>query len=629
MEETKTCNEEYSWDSFTQDVLYKPLIEFFNNITANPKCDIVFVSRKAYCLFLLMREKKAVTFDGFYIYTDRAVASRNMPLGNESEMVILVDDTIRTGDNLYEACLEVVKKTNYRFVALKVFLGDEDFDENGFRSKILKLQNTFLEKFIDFELFLNQEKLYKKLGLMNNEIASMRFRFSAIETLLFHENGIPYCAELPILGEKLDGRMNSSYEILFTIRQYQMLQEDDGWWKFFKCDQMGYRQKKIENAVFIMKDGPFYGAMPEFIHDFVIRAQINKRTDGRVGIVFSPFAILKSVKYNELEDFFFHVFRNTSYARIMQNKKEKQPTTFKCNYYKTLYRAIVYVYSYCAGYIFKNYLEQVTNMQIGFQEKDNVYCYEPAFISSVKMIFMNGVNDLFLNTYLFKGFTDVENIVNVNNITSKYGRISNTYSGVYYFLWSTFNELKRVRGIKADIGRKSFLSLEELQEAIYKSSSGSFDFDTLKDTFTACLCAMLEQSKITNEFYFDEEHQIVYRGFKYAENGEATFELQEKIMFIAVRAYLMKLIERGFTQKEIEEDFLNSQRYRIFLLMLQDWLLRNNLWNTIITPEAFSMYSEHYRKSIIDICEKLDFLVENKKPAYVSMIEEYVYSLQI
>lgn len=625
MEETKTCTEEYSWGSFTQDILYQPLIAFFNNITANKNSDIVFVSRKAYCLFLLMREKKVVTFDGFYIYTDRAVASRNMPLGNENKMVILVDDTIRTGDNLYEACLEVVKKTDYKLVNLEVFLGDEDFDENEFGNKIAKLQNTFLGKLINFKLFLD----HAKLGLMDIDIASMRFKFSAIETLLFHENGIPYCAELPILGEKLDGRINSSYEMLFTNRQYQMLQEDDGWWKFLKCDQMGYRQKKIENAIFIMKDGPFYGAMPEFIHDFVIRAQINKKADGKVGIVFSPFAILKSVKYNELEDFFFHIFRNTSYARSMQNKKIAQSVDFGSNYYKVIYRAIVYVYSYCAGYIFKSYLEQVTNKQIEFQEKDNIYCYEPAFISSVKAIFMNGVNDLFLNTYLFKGFTDVENIVNVSNITSKYGRISNTYSGVYYFLWSTFNDLKRARGINTSIGKKSFLSLEELQEAIYKSSSGSFDFDVLKDTFTACLCAMLEQSKITNEFYFDEEHQIVYRGFKYAENGEATFELQEKIMFIAVRAYLMKLIERGFTQKEIEEDFLNSQRYRIFLLMLQDWLLRNNLWNTIITPEAFSMYSEHYRKSIIDICEKLDFLVENKKPAYVSMIEEYVYSLQI
>ena len=632
MEETKT-NNEYTWKDFTHNNLYDPLIKFFIGIIHNKDSDIIFVSRKAYCLFLLMKEKYQAIFEGLNIYTDRVILSKDKPLGENVKNVILVDDTIHTGDNLFDACYEVVTKTQYTNILLTVFLGDEDFDVNGFKKRVQSLSPN-----VEFTLYSEQKKLYSAIRNEQQndqntpDPASFRLRFSAIETLLFHENGIPYCAELPILKEeieKINEEPKCPYEILFTKEQYQMLQKEDKSWKFIKCDQMGFQQTTIENAVFTMKHGSFYGAVPEFIYDFVIRAQINQKSDDQVGIVFSPFAILKSVKYDELEDFFFHIFEDTPYINTIQSKKEAARSDFKNNYYKVLYRSIVYVYSYCAGYIFKNYLKKITDKQVVFQDMNDKYCFDPLFIESVKLIFSNGVNDLFLKTFLFRGFTDVEKYFNAHNFTSKYGRISNTYSGVYYFLWSAFNEFKRARGRKADTGRKSFLSLEELQEAIYISSSGSFDIDVLKDTFTACLCAMLEQSKITNDFYFDAEKQIVYRGFKYAENGEATFELQEKIMYIAFRAYLMKLKGKGFTQEEIEEVFSDSYNYKYFLLMMRDWLTRNNLWNNIITPEAFSMYAEHYKKSIFSTWKELDFLVEDKSPVYVSMIEEYIYSLKI
>ena len=109
--------------------------------------------------------------------------------------------------------------------------------------------------------------------------------------------------------------------------------------------------------------------------------------------------------------------------------------------------------------------------------------------------------------------------------------------------------------------RKKFLTVKELQDAIRISSIEDKISEDVKYTVTACLCAMLEQEKITNEIAYDGNEKVVYRGFKYGINGETTFDLSEKIFYIAILSYKNKLSDEQY-----------KKNYNIFMVILKKLL---------------------------------------------------------
>jgi hypothetical protein len=585
----------YTWEDFKNELFFSKLLVFFNELFDGDST-VIFVSRKSYCLFLLLREKNVISVGNNPIYADRLIMKSFNPERYRGNKVYLVDDTISTGKHLAEVCEEVLKRTKYENIVLKVFAKEKSFNEPEYR------KNFFKD---------NAEKI--NLEIKCEMDASDKLRFSSIETLLYHQENIPYFIELPYLAEK----GSSKDYIVLSRDEYKKLAEENDSWQFYKCDQLGYRQNIIENAVIIMKND-YSDSFPEFIYDFVVRIQIVTNNDFSKNVIFSPFAILKSVKFEELEKYFFDIFDETEYAECIRKQKTLDEKNYKALHYKTIYRAVVYAFSYYIGIRFTNYLENnIVDKELIFQAKNDQYCYDEEFMNSVHDIFENGYERFFLASYLYEGFSSVERRTNLLPFLGKYGRLENNFRTVYHFLWALFNELRENPSVisERDDELRKFLSIEELQEAI---SLNCFEKNSnIKDLLTRCICAMLEQSKIANEITYDEERTVVYRGFKFAENSEVVFDIAEKAFFAATFTYLRKVHEEKYKEK-----------YEKFLSVLKEFFVHNNLLGNVITSDEFQIYSEIYRKQSSnnksEQMNRLLFLIENDKPTYIRELCQYI-----
>lgn len=586
----------YTWEDFKKEKEYSRLLEFFQAFMESDST-IIFVSRKSYCLFLLLREKNVIKVGNNPIYADRLIMKSYNPDKYKGETVYLVDDTISTGNHLASVCKDVLERTRYNNIILKVFAKEKGFQDGAYIRK----------HFPEYEGRITLE-------IMETMEASEKLRFSSIETLLYHQESIPYLIELPYLAEK---NTTKDY-IVLQENEYEKLTEGNENWKFLKCDQAGYRQNLIEDAVIIMKNG-FHDAFPEFIYDFVIRVQIVTHKDRTRSVVLSPFAILKSVKFEELEEYFFNIYGKTRYADELKNQKEILRENYARYHYKTLYRAIVYAFSYYIGIRFIDYLKSdIPDKDITFQKRNNCFCYEDEFLTAIDDIFKTGTKDFFLSAYLYRGFSSVEKRSNLLPFIGKYGRLENSERTVFHYLLALFNDLREnpiAEYAQEEQVLQKFLSIEELQEAV--SLSCFEQNDEMKDILTGCLNSQLEQSKIANEFTYDEQKKVVYRGFKYAENSEAVFDVPEKVFYAAASSYLAKVHEEGY-----------EAQYERFLAILKEFLVHNNLFGSVITSDEFQIYSELYRKQphkdkSIQI-KRLEFLIENNKNYYIEALIHYI-----
>lgn len=593
MEQTE---QKYTWEDFKKEEIYQSLLDFFGEFSGDINDTVIFVSRKSYCLFLLLREKNEIRVGSNPIYVDRLIMKSYKPEFYRGETVYLVDDTISTGSHLAEVCREVIKRTDYKKIILKVFAKEKQFDEDEYVAQNFADVN----KVIMIETKIEME-------------TSQKLRFSSIETLIYHQENIPYFIELPYLAE--DNVSDLDY-VTLQEEEYRMLQRSRSW-KFYKCDQSGYRQNLIENAVIVMENG-FSNLFPEFIYDFVIRVQIVTNPDKTRNVIFSPFAILKSVRFEELEGYFFDIFRGTEYAQSISRQKGDLGAKYEFYHYKALYRAVVYVFSYYIGLQFIDFLDSnVIHRKLVFQRKNDKFCYEKMFIEAVDEIFVHGSEKFFLPAFLYKGFTNVEmrnSIISLFSSIGKYGRLESDFRTTYHYLWALFNDLREdasVKNTKNESLRK-FLSIEELQNAVSLSCFTS-DYE-IKDVLTCSICCMLEQSKISNEITYDEEKRVIYRGFKYAENSEAVFDVAEKAFYAAASSYLKKVHEDNYEKK-----------YKKFLSVLKEFFIHNRLLGSVITMDEFQIYSEFYRRqSNKKKMERLEFLIENKIPTYIKGVSDHI-----
>ena len=115
-------------------------------------------------------------------------------------------------------------------------------------------------------------------------------------------------------------------------------------------------------------------------------------------------------------------------------------------------------------------------------------------------------------------------------------------------------------------------------------------------------------------FEYDEEKRVIYRGFKYAENSEAVFDVAEKAFYAAASSYLKKVHEDNYEKK-----------YKKFLSVLKEFFIHNRLLGSVITMDEFQIYSEFYRRqSNKKKMERLEFLIENKIPTYIKGVSDHI-----
>lgn len=573
----------YSWNDFKSEEYYNSLKKFYNSIFENDKRtkkrkwdSVVFVSRKSYCLFLLLKSKGEITLNDTVIYSDRYTMKSMDKEMFRNQKICVVDDTVSTGRHIYDVYKMLRERAHESAeICLKVFAAEEGYEEN---ETILKLKRDF-NKAIDFEVIWSSDEILE---------------FCSKETMIMHMENIPYTMELPILVEE------NKDSIFLTEDEFKKLTETTDEWVFLSCDQVGISQQKLLYGIMVMQNNSLVEFMSELIFQLCIRLQIVPKDSG-YEIVAIPFAVLRSVHFQELYDLFQCIYKDTSYGQKMveylTEHKEKDA-------YIALYRAVVYCFSYYFSIEWKNYLLKCgIEKDVVYLTQNDTYNFEVEFIESTKQIF-EGSHKSFLHKmiqYPKLSLVNVKESESLKKYVNGFINGEKSYRFSALFVTGVIEEMRNIGtgailpGIEANQKNK-FLTIEEIMEFFYTIYPKEEESE-INRMFLKCACGMLGQSKLANEIYYDNDKKIIYRGFKYGENSEALLDLPSKIFYTAVKEYY----EVCRDTEEIRcidnnEESIYKKNYQSFISVFKIFLIQNGLYEKVISGDMLKLYEEFFRE---------------------------------
>lgn len=596
----------YTWMEFKEEWFFNELIEFYKmlfsqkNDERKEKWDsVVFVTKKAYCLFLLLTKKGLIDPGACEIYSDVYIMKNLDESLFLNKNICLVDDTISTGKHFIGIHKVIRDRTAVNKINCHVFMKSES-----------------LKKSKDFWKYAERNELDLNSWLQEEQSQNTILRFGSIESLLFHQEYIPYTVELPILTEQ------SKEYIELTKEEFARLKFGDGLWDFYECSQAGFYQNEIMSAVMIYNGDIITAIHKNFILKFAVRIQIVKNGED-YRIVALPFPILKSVDFEELYTLFRRIYDNTTYGNRIEEYRKGHSEDFAEWSYMAIYKAVSYNFSIYIGRLFKSYLEEITEgKELQYFGAYQKYSFETDFLESTAMIFENQNNSYLFKVLLTDDFNEVKCQNRLIPYVRKYAGHICDYKTLFMLIHEIIEEV-RCRQIlyvsaKVDIVQSDkFISITELQKLIY-SIYPTDEKKVLDVLMIMCITSMLGQGKIANAIYYDANENVVYRGFEYGENSEALLELPAKIFYVALKQF----VDKG--------DYLAYEKnYTGFLNALRFFLIKNRLWGSVVTNDDFRILSrifgerdeESLKKSIHD----REFIGEDDKdPVYISKLKSYI-----
>lgn len=599
----------YEWNDFTKEEFYPHLEEFFtklmplkNKKTAQKEA-IVFVSRKAYGLFLLWKKRNKLDDSGYQVYSDRFVMKNFDESLFENQRVKLVDDTISTGEHLKEVCKILKERTHANAIIPTIFIMSTD------------IKKKELEQEIGYSI-------ENKLTYNANKV----LRFSAIEMLILHKENIPYMVELPNIQEE-----DERYYISVSKEEYERMRQGNDMWSCFSYEQLGYEQNEVNTDVYIRKNHILQQQESNYIFEFNVRVQVTKAGD-QIRLVVIPFAVLKSIPYHKLLELFYLIFGETEYGKDMREYQSRMGEDFPEKSYVALYRAVVFNLSMYVGREFLSYLYEVLGGErlFGFGTENYKYNFEYRFIKSNLEIQKGNYTEFLMKLIGFEQTPKIGSIDNISlRLISDYQDIDFDYRTVSLYFLAVIEELKDMqhRDKKCE-----FLSIENYQELLEQTFPQEKK-EEQNDLLGVCISNMLGQSRISNELRFDRKEQVIYRGFRYGENSEAYFDLAAKIFYAAVKEYYDMLCEE--CENKLDKVYAEyRKRYGKFLVQLKTFLLEYDLYGSVVTRSEFKIYSKIFKMKRLEKLnsnmEKRNFLLDDQgRPYYIEVVQNYIRKTDI
>lgn len=586
----------YTWEEFENDCYYIQLIGFFNNLLRlydeDEKRVFVFISRRAFCIFLLLQQRGClVGWENVPVYSDRyAMKKLEFDFWLDRE-IVLIDDSVITGHHLKAAYAMIKRKVEKAKIIPYVFAMEEQWDDISFR------END--EIFRD----LQYEKVYTHSEIL---------KLSSIESLLFYECGIPYMVELPIITEKGEPELG----VNFSKTEFQSFQKGvEGVWTYRECKQVGYLQNEMTSGCLIFENNYLKRRFSELVQNLTVRLHIIREQDG-VRIILMPFAILKSADFSSLKSMAEALYLETDYMeRLKCFEKEcvERGKDFSEESYIALYRAVVYSISYYIGQEVCKYIDMVYDKEVVFFEKYNKYSFDREFLDSIKMVFQDDSEMRYIQrTFLLPAFKEIGCREKMSELYASVPIREYSYSHVYNAMLDIKNQYHLLYP-EQDL----FLSIEEMEE-FFKNKCMVSDYEQIDNCVSNCISGMLCQGLLVNTLRYDPQKNIIYRGFSFGENSDVFYSVSAKVFYAAVTAYY-RIIGENYNKK-----------YHFFVLNLYHFFKEQMLFETFISIDEFDFYVRYFAKAG-DTARQIknkEFLLDKRElPYYIKLVEEYIANL--
>lgn len=483
--------------------------------------------------------------------------------------IAIIDDTMNTGSAIREFYkLMRIQCNKSKIIPIICFLNDNYKPEER-------------EKDAD-------KDFYEDLIVMHKVPAALIGKMCIFETITFHEQLIPYIVDLPVLEWK---DQNGCWQRKFKLstEAFEKLCAGNIFWEFHRCDYRLIPGIEIEAGYFSFANPLLQMKFGSFLSEIVIKVQYQK-TETEVEVVFTPFAMMRSVKAEELEWCFEILFAETDYRDNMERPTKEG---LKLNYYTALYRAVVYCLSFYGGLKFIGYLDVSSPIRLHNEEQ-----FTDKFYQSIHKIFDINSEKQFNETgflhrvILLPEFTVVESQERTS-FADREKRIVD-YSGDdwYAFLYEKIIYAKR------HFHERRHLTCEEFEQSM-ANRVGPHEDDREQALATRLQLEALNKSILSNYLFFDERRRVVYRGYRYGENSELLLPYDARLYYRAVSTYYNIVRQKGY-----------FKAFFFFDINFKEFLKRNGWFGYLITERQFEFFSRYFR----NLPEKdLAWQIDNKR----------------
>lgn len=598
----------YTWDDFKNRRFGFPyhddLCEFFNSLLKlweeENRTVIVFISRRAFCLFLLMSQKGYLAkWENVKVYSDRYVKKKLQFDFWENQRIILVDDSLITGRHMKKAYRMLREKATTAQIIPYVFALESNWENVDLKSVDSAFANLKHEFYYPY-----------------NDI----LRLSSIESLLFYKCGIPYMVELPVFTGKEDEKLGAS----FSKKEFKLLQSGiPELWTYRECEQIGYLQNEMISGCLILGNNILKRRFSEFIQNLTVRLHIIPEDDG-VRIIFMPFAILKSVEFISLKSMALNLYEDTKYAEEIAEFEKlclEKGKSFEKESFIGLYRAVVYSLSYYIGAELRKYIKFLFGKELIAFEGYNKFSFEKSFLESIKEVFetKSDNNGYIRRTLAETPFKKVECSKDIKELCKNIPWREYSYNHVYNSMLDIKNQYSSLQhDLKTN--QELFLTIEEVQQFVENYCLINVH-EHIDNCVSACISGMLCQGLLVNDLYYDSEKKVVYRGFTFGENSDVLYSVSAKVFYAGVFKYYEKV---GRDQENYE------RMYNYFIMHLFYCFRINSLFEIFIDRDEFDFYARYFKgalNSVNQIENKKFLLDEPDTPYYISTVEAYISGL--
>ncbi len=494
----------------------------------------------------------------------------------QSKNVIIYDDSLSNGSNLFYYFL-LCRSMGARNVLPVVYALNIDFpSEKSYELMRRESNRSEIKDFFSMDSVnkLMDEfvaKLQYRLLLSNCEIDML----SIWQTRLFQKTVSPLVMDLPIIN-----RTHNSYgtHIIMSVSQFEKLcHTDSRSWQFVENEMNGWG-KPVKASYFRYKDTLLEGTFPCLVHDFVVKCKYEKDCN-YIKVVFTPFAVVKSISFQKVLQCFDLFYAGTSYARELLKNNPDIDMEKDCNFVKALFRAVIYTLSSYIGRKFQEHAKKILGLELEYDwdiMKDN---FDAAFIETQREWHRTFDDDAFRKLLL--RFQDNERACPIkpkSDIGTE--KTKATQELVRNYVLGRLIEKKK--DSKISLAERIY-TLETMQFEL----ESRFYFETSeeeKKMMTDICLLFLETNIFGNHILVNQDESILYRGFRYGENSEIM--LHENLWFFY--AYLYAYYDN--TVGDIKKG------YASFMTWLENHLRKRKYMGVWISEDGFYFLRNYFGK---------------------------------
>lgn len=555
----------------------------------------IFVSRKCYYYTKIVREiQTSDTCLPSYHQKVREIRDRDLLKEIdfsifESKRILLVDDTLYTGNTLFSIMDRIMEKTKSVSIDIAVFavITDAVFS-------ILKDSRFILHGKMCMEIFS-----YAQMS-----------EFVIKELQAIQESRHSYVIDLPVFKE-----------IEFSEEDFDKLTEEkNAGWIFTKY-KVNIKNGSYDNGFFIYDNRYIKNILGNALIDLVVKCRYERKVieDNRTVVFcrFTPFAMLRSMEYEDVLRYFTLLFADTEYLLFIQNNRCKIKDQGD---YITIYRSLIYTLSYFTGEVFRSYTRNRTGK-------------EPILLKNLSKVDLNemfsrGVDSIFKEfsiTNFYKRLPERQSNSNLlmETVENKLPVDMKTIE-TWFIEWLSLRKRNYLIAVDSRENARQIVTVEEIERKLEEQ----YIFSSRKQMQSCLLCIILkalDMGALSNHVQLD--NGLIKRCFRLGESCDILSEYDITVFYAAVYSYY----NRTALYNNKYQKF-----YKYFIKTLKNFLAVNDYFtNKYISEREYDFLAEYFNMD----GNALKREIENKRHVlcrnlshekrHVRDVIDFVYYLQL